>query len=89
MGLFRKKGNKTIPINPKNGEMGSKVPREQMEIQKKLLENNVKEVEVIKEFSKGHMTPMQLQDKLMPIEMDRLDNAIKYSGIKIEKKEVK
>lgn len=87
MNLFRKKGGRTIPIKPKNGDSISKVPKEQMEIQKKLLENNVKEVEVIKEFSKGQMTPMQLQDKLMPIEMDRIDTAIKYSGIKIDKKE--
>lgn len=87
MNLFRKKGGRTIPIKPKNGEIGSKVPKEQLEIQKKLLENNVKEVELLKEYSTGKMTPMQLQDKLMPIEMERIDTAIKFSGIKIEKKE--
>ena len=87
MNLFRKKGGRTIPIKPKNGEIGSKVPKEQLEIQKKLLENNVKEVELLKEYSTGKITPMQLQDKLMPIEMERIDSAIKFSGIKIDKKE--
>ena len=79
---FRKK-KEIQAIKAKDNESIIKVEKGKEEIGRKLLEANNAEVKVIEHFiKKGDMTPMQLQEELLPIEQERIQTAIEFSGIK-------
>lgn len=73
-------------IKAKQNENNGKVQRDILELQKKVMDNNVKQIELIQKFAKGDINAIEFQSKYYPLEAERLKSVSDYTGIKIEKK---